>query len=803
MITRDFRIGWRLLFQEKAYSAVVVLGLSIGVAVCFLLLGLVHHSFSYDSHIPENDKIYVVKQRWNTAGNNGRWSDSLSLPARDAIVGSGVPLMASTFIDRDVDVRIGSNIQTIEVTVVDPDFRKMFQPEVVAGDLAVALARPDAVALTRETANKLFGSGEVVGKTLHIAGKPYQVAALLADPPSATTLPYSMLAGIKTAIWDAEYRELVTTNWGSSHGPTYVKIEDPSQLAVVGQAIRRAMIDSPFYKRFSPDQVASLNGRDMLDFEFGPLREAYLDPAIETRDERHGDRKMVLGLAAVALLILLLAATNYVNLATVRTLRRQREIAVRKVLGASAGAVSRQFLVESILVCLVATALGLFLAWLMLPVFTDLVQRELDRLFTPVPILLAALTGVVLGLAAGSYPTWSALKVRPTAALSGRGNAETVGGLWLRRVLTVLQFGTAMGLTGLTLAVTWQTHYASTLDPGFDPAPLVIVQTPEDMRNANARAFRDALARIEGVSGVTVTDAPVTVNYNSTSLRREGGNAMEINYLLVYPDFFDVYGLKPLHGRMYNDKQDRVEDENKLVVNEAATRELGFSSPQDAVGKFVRFPNSNEGTQSIQIIGVAPNIRHVSAREPMQPTVYFLDQRTDTFTVRAEGDTRAVQQQIEVLWNRFFPNAVPNIKRMGALFGANYEDDMRLAKLLAASSVIAIAIAAFGIYVLAAYSVQRKSREIVLRKLYGARRSQIGKLVVREFATLIGIGAAIGLPIAYLATERYLAAFTERAPVGLWTVGFALAVAAIVALCSTLRHTFVAMRLAPVLALRD
>lgn len=801
MITRDFRIGWRLLFQEKAYSAVVVLGLAIGIAVCFLLLGLVHHSFSYNSHVPDKDNIYIVKQRWNTAGSDGGWGDNLSLTARDAIVGSGVPLLASTFITRDIDVRIGSNVQTIKVSVVDPDFRKIFQPKVIAGDLATALARPDTLALTRETAVRLFGTENATGKTLHIAGKPYQVSAVLADPPSATTLPYTALAGISTAIWDPEYRELVTTNWGSAHGPVFVKMADRSQVQVVGDAIRRAMIDSPFYKRFSLDQVQSLNGRDMLDFAFGPITEAYLDPEIETRDKTHGDRKTVLGLAAVAILILLLAATNYVNLATVRTLRRQREIAVRKVLGASAGTVSRQFLVESIVVCLLATVLGLFFAWLVLPVFTDLVQRELDQLFTPLPILLSLMTGVVLGLAAGSYPTWSALKVRPTAALSGRGNAETVGGLWLRRVLTVMQFATAMGLTGLTLAVAWQTHYASTLDPGFDPEPLLIVKTPEDMRGANARAFRDALARLDGVTGVAVTDAPVTVNHNSTALKREGGASTEISYFEVSPEFFEVYGLKPVHGRLYARGKDVVEDEFKLVVNEAAVRKLGFSSSQEAVGKFVRFPN--EGAKPIQIIGVAPNIRHRSAREPMQPTSYFLSDRTGVFTVRSNGDTQVLQQQVEQLWQRFFPNAVPDIKRMSKLFGANYEDDLRLAKLLAASSVIAIAIAAFGIYVLAAYSVQRKSREIVLRKLYGASGAAIGKLVVREFAALIGIGAAIGLPVAYLATERYLAAFSERAPVGLWTVGFALAVAALVALCSTLRHTFTAMRLAPVLALRD
>lgn len=221
---RDFRIGWRLLVKEPGYSAVVVLGLAVGFATCFLLLGYVAHSLSYDRHVPEREQIYRLMQRWNTSSASGNWSDSASLPARDAVAASGTPLLVSPFIESSIDVRVGSQVQTISLTVVDPAFRQIFQPTVLAGDLADALARPDALALSRETATKLFGSLDVVGKTVQVAGQPYRIAALLEDQPAATTLPYAALAGSKTAIWKPEYRELVTTNWGSSHGKVYVKL---------------------------------------------------------------------------------------------------------------------------------------------------------------------------------------------------------------------------------------------------------------------------------------------------------------------------------------------------------------------------------------------------------------------------------------------------------------------------------------------------------------------------------------------------------------------------------------------------
>lgn len=802
MNLRDFRIGWRLLAKEPAYSAVVILGLTIGFAVCFLLLGYVRHSFGYDDQVPEQETVYRLKQRWNNPGSDGRWSGSASLPARDAVLASGTPVLVTPFIERKVDLKIGAQVQTISITVVDPDFQKIFGVKVIAGDIDAALTRPDALALTRETAIKVFGdAANVVGKTVQISGAPYLVAALVADQPSASTMPFTALAGIKTAIWNEEYRELVTTNWGSSHGSVYVKLLPGGSAQAVADSVKRAMLASGFYKRQSPEQLVALAGKDLIEYKLGTIREAYLDPETRDRNAIHGDRQSILGLAAVALLILLLAATNYVNLATVRTLRRQREIAVRKVLGASAHAVSRQFLAESVLVCLIATALGLVVAWLLLPAFSDLVQRKLDDLFTPASIGAAALLGVVLGLAAGAYPTYSALRVRPTAALSGRGNSETAGGLWLRRVLTVLQFATAMGLTGLTLAVAWQTRHASNLDPGFDPAALLMVSTAGDMRNANVSAFRDALVRIPGVTGVAVADAAVTVNRNSTALRRDGGSAVEISFLFVSPEFFQVYGLAPLAGRLYNPNSDKVADENKVVVNAAGARKFGFDNAQAAVGKFVRNPDGS-GT-AMQIVGVAPDIRHRSARDEMQATIYFLESRTGVFTIRASGDMEKVQQAVEAMWPRFFPNDVLDMKRVASLFAVNYADDLRLAKLLSVSSLIAIAIAAFGIYVLSAYSVQRRTREIVLRKLYGASRAAIGRLVAREFAVLIGIGALIGLPAAYVATARYLAAFTERAPIGLWALSAALSLAALVALGSTLRHTLSAIRVAPALALRD
>jgi putative ABC transport system permease protein len=284
-------------------------------------------------------------------------------------------------------------------------------------------------------------------------------------------------------------------------------------------------------------------------------------------------------------------------------------------------------------------------------------------------------------------------------------------------------------------------------------------------------------------------------------MRHAGGTASDLNVYSVDPAFFDVYGVKPIAGRLYSPRFDKVNDDDRVVLNVAAARQLGFASPRAAVGQVVTFSG---GSRPMQVVGVAPDLRQRSARDGQQPSVFLLRDRIGGFTVRCSGDVDAVRRAILALWPRYFPNEGLDVVRVATLMSDMfYADDLRLAKLLAASSAIATAIAAFGIYVLAAYSVRRREREIVLRKLYGAGHAAIAKLVAREFAALVGAGAVLGLPFAWVAIQRWLGGFTERAPIGGWTLAAALLVAGVVALVSTLRHALAAVRIRPASALRE
>lgn len=804
MTFRDFLIGWRFLVKEPGYSAVVVAGLGIGIAVCFLLLGFVRYSLSYDAHVPDNERIYLANVQFNYAPTGVDWSQDSPQALVAAAASSGLALEASGYVGELRSVVVENVVHELELHMVGPSFPAMFGITPVAGSLDAVLGASDALALTEESAQRLFGGADALGKIVRIGEAPYRVLAVVPTPPATSTTPYAALAGFNSSILAEKARDKLLNHWGQLNGKVYLKLAPGVNPAAVTAQLQGAVDRSPLRAGFPADYLTQLGERKLMEVRLWPLRDAYFQSDIQVDDKPalHGDRRSVFALAGVAILILVLAVTNYVNLSTVRTLRRQREVAMRKVMGASVGRVAGQFLAESVLVAMLATVLGLALAFVLKSPFAVLVNRSLDGLFSPASLAVALACAVLVGLLAGAYPAWVALRVRVTSALSGRGNSETAGGQWARRVLTVLQFGTAMGLTAVCAAIAWQTDFATRMSPGFNADVLLHVDLPRATRMGNPanQAFRDALRRLPGVVGVASADEIIGRHLTNQigSLQQPGRSGVNVALKGVSPEFFAVYGIPAAEGRVFDPKIE-TGDSDSVVLNQAAALALGFPSAREAVGGFV----TDGGSTPSRVIGVAADVRHTSLRQPPAPVTYYIAKNTRVLTVRFDGSASDAEQAVETLWKQYFPNEALSMQRARVLFDLDYADDLRVAKMLAASTLIAIAIAAFGIYVLAAYGTQRRRREIVLRKLYGAGRGAIARLVGREFLVLIVASAVIALPVAALVTERYLAGFAERAPVHGWTLLLAFVAAAVIAQLSTLRHLLVAVRLRPAEALRD
>ena len=801
---QDWRIGWRQLSREPAYSALVAGALALAFTACFLLLCYVHYCFSYDRSVPQHEQVYVMQHKVNLFASPA-WIEFMPLPARASAQRSGMADAVSAAVPQEALFQAGGTRLRDEVTLVDPAFAAVFGLRALEGDLHAALTRPDGLALTASMARTLFGSAAgALHRTLRLDGRPYQVLALLPDPASNTTMPYRSLAGLDSALWTEKERSARLAAWQALGGKVYVRLKPGAgaRTALALQTFLQEDFDrSSWSSIVSPAELKRMG--HVAEVRLRALDQAYFDTDVAGAmySGPRGDKPVVLALAGLALLMLGLAAANYVNLAALRTLRREREIAMRKVLGASAARVAAMLMAESLLVTLLSGGAGILMAWLLLPRFALLVERRLDGVFTPASIGAALLLAVLVGLASGAYPAWLALRMRAADALAGRGDSESRRALFLRRTLGVLQFGAAIALCGVTLAIGGQTAYATRGDPGFDPEPLAVLTLPRSASVAQRQAMHEALARLPGVDRVTFSDAPL----GASGVMKSGGQVMDRNgraQALKIPrvgaGYFQVLRVAPLHGRLFDPAIDSAARPDAVVLNMAAVGALGFSSPGDAIGQRI---DAGRWT----IVGVAPDLRDQNLREPVQATMYCIDTQypAATLTVRSSLAPARLHALAEAPWMRYFPDTPFDLRSARSVYAASYADDIRLAAMLGTASLIALAIAAFGMYVLSAYSVQRRSREIVLRKLHGATPAAIARLVGGEFLLMIALAAALGLPLAAVGAQRYLAQFAQRAPLGAWPLLGALLFALVVGVIASARHTLAAMRVAPARALRN
>ena len=842
-LARHWRIGLRLLARQPLQSAIELLGLAAGFAVCFLLLGYARYAFTYDRDVPAREQVYLVKHRLNFIPQP-QWMEYTPFALREVALRSGLPLDVSAWWPRQATARLQGLPRAVEITLVDPAFARIAGLRALEGDLQQALTRPDGLAVTRQAARQLFGDGTALGRTVEINGQTVQVRAVLADRPANSTIQFGILAGVDTALWPEPERRQALANWMGIGGRIYVRTGPGVQPAALQQVLQDVVDHAPWGDIATPEMKAALGQRKMVDIALGPLADAYFDRSVAGTmgTGPRGDRRLVLAMAGAGVVILLLAALNYVNLAAMRVVRRQREIAMRRVLGATTGQLLSQFMIESLLLSTAAAAAGVLLAWLLAPVASDLLAWPLAGLFTPASVALALLGGAVLGAAAGVYPGWLARGVDLTRVLSHR-SGETAGGAWLRRGLAALQFGAAMAMGAVALAILWQTRFAATAPAGFDAAPLLVVELPRGDDTVPVAALRDALARLPDVTGVADSRSVPgrddgTGTLGSVAVQRLDGSSASLTVYAVGADFFNVYGLAPVAGRLFDPRLDRagspgagqparhapkhaagqpdaqnggqgaeqsigqsIGQERPVVLNAAAVRALGWQLAAQATGQRI------VGTP-YRIVGVALDIRWESLRTPARPILYELARDSNLLTVRLAGrsDQPAVattQAAIATTAARYAPTAPTVVRRAGSYAAEAYAADERVARMLGWATAMVLALAAFGVYAMAAASVQRRGREIVLRKLHGAGRAAIAALVAREFVLLTGAAALLGLPLAVLGVERYLAPFVAHAPWGRWAPLAALALALLVVALAAARHTLAAMRMSPVQALRD
>ncbi|WP_084581474.1 ABC transporter permease [Sphingomonas azotifigens] len=798
------RLAWLALYRSftrhKLFTLVNIGGLALGVAVFLILALFVRTETTFDHALPGWDRTWIVQRSMQFSG-----APEVNIPTRREMLpllqADNPGLQGARLAANEAAVRIGNGSAAEPIGFVDPNYFTFFPLPVVAGDPAATLRSPDGAVITESVARTYLPGSGAIGRTLTFAvdGKPrlVRVGAVIRDLPKSITQRQTIFVRLMpdTPMFGRKGKGLVT----------FLRFDDEAAAA-----------------RFLP-QITSFNRRHPDPDFTGPadklrLRHRLLPLAsMHLREEQ--DRAVVAALGLVGLLVLLVAIGNYVNLATARAGLRAREVALRKVLGASRPMLVAQFLTEAIATTALAGLLGLALAELALPLVNTLGGTDLRLVYLGAESVLPPLAAliVLLGLVAGFYPALVLSGFQPgtilaAAGASGGGRA----GRRLRATLVVLQFATAIALMIGTAVLFAQARHLDTADLGFHRDGLLMVPAfgDEGLDVAQRHDLAAALAALPGVTGVTQSSiAAGGGSYGIATMHRDGATGPDPNVVQdeVGPGFFALYGARLLAGRWLDPTRFAGDDaalatgpgrKTNLLLNRTAVSRLGFASPADAIGRAV-----NNGGDAATIVGVIEDFRFTGPRAPVEPQAYLLKSKDLFAPVLAARYTGANAQPIldrfEATWRRIAPNVPFQALTVDQqLYEQFQRTDAQRTRLFTAGAALAVLIGCIGLYGLAAFDTERRIKEIGIRKALGASTRDVLQLLLAKFLRPVLIANLIAWPLAWVSMERWLAGFDDRIALTPWYFLLASALAAAIAILTVLGQSWRVARAEPARALR-
>jgi len=805
----------RNLLRNGLYAVINILGLALGFAAVILIALFVRDEYSYDRFIPDHDRIYNVTEVVSPPGEA-----NLRIGVTAPHIGGAMKL---DFPEVDAFTRLGpaqaalrhANIETTaQVYWADPNFFDLFPLRTYAGNLHDALRKPDALVLTRTAARRYFGREDVLGEPIELDRKyTLHVAAVLEDLPSNTHLSAEVFAPGIASFSALAYYDRTPVNPDSlvpENTYTYIRLKPGARV----ERLTAAMPD--FAVRHVPGVFAGIPIGQAYRFNLIPLTQIHLQPGSIADMKPNGDVRTLQTLTGIAVLILFIAASNFVSMMTARAAGRALEIGVRKAEGATRRQIIVQFLSECLSYAAVALILAMIAVELLLPMLNTFLRREIVFDYVREPLMGGVLFAVwlVTGLAAGAYAAFVLSMFQPGAVLKGVVFLPGGSGR-LRQALVVFQFGTLIALIVSTMTIQHQTEYAMR-DRLRLPTDQIFLAN-----GGCSPAFRDAAAHIPGVlSDSCSSGSALTYDRFSVSFESPDGHPVSLRGAGVDYGFFELFGVKPTAGRLFS--QDRGEDDllqsgadksasPSFVVNETAARALGYANPTSAVnqyriwsritGDFEHMKNSQ--AQSSQLIGVVPDFSVGSVRDVIEPTVYFVDPDRFWFTVLKLDGRRIPEamQAVKDLWSRTQNKPFDGLflsERVNELYG----DIQRQSTLFSLFSAVAVVSASLGLLGLAVFTAERRTREIGLRKVMGASRWDILRFLGWQFARPVLWANVIAWPLAYVGMHRWLEGFAYHVDLSPLTFLVASVLALVIALATVSGHALIVARTRPVVALR-
>jgi putative ABC transport system permease protein len=810
----------RNLQRNGVYASLTVTGLAIGFASAILIGLYLRHELTYDQFIPGHERVFMVgqtvvahdKPKFDMDYTSGRLADDLKLEFPQIqyaarLTGTGFPPVI-----RRGDFSMSERL----FAWADPDFFKIMPMPAVAGDPATALDAPDGVVLTRAVARKFFSRDAPIGSVLLIDGRPFRVTAVIEDLPSNSHLEFEVFASSRAAssvLW-----KLYAAGYSSNSNLTYVRLK-PGASAEAMNAALQAFVDRrimPAQRALNPDLKL-----DHIEMRLKPLTSIHLDPADGGDPKPGADVKVLAGIAIIGVLIVVVAAINFVTLMTARASRRAMEVGVRKALGAQRNDLIVQFMGEAMIYVTVALVLAVALAELLLPAVGAALQRKIAFNYLTDPQLLLVMLGVALATAllAGIYPALVLSSFRPSSVLKG-GPVAAAGGGGVRQALVVAQFAVLIALLLAALTIYRQTMFALRDATHINKDGVVML-----FASPCTETLRNAVKAVPGVRGAACASAGAVAFGSNADMSFAGDRKAMLTSSSVDFGFFEVYGIRPVAGRL-PDAARPGDDGGKtgdtappILLNETAVRELGFASPRAAIGHLVTWhfnpnftmdnmaPPAPRSTPS-EVIGVVPDFTFGSIRQKVDGGFFYVGPKNDMLNSVAlnikldPSRTADTLKRIDAVWAKISGGMPLQQYFTDQFLLFRYIDNVIQGGFIAVCALIAVSIACLGLFALSAYTAERRTKEIGIRKAMGATSSDILRLLLWQFAKPVLWANVLALPLAWLAMDNWLKGFAYHVDLAPWTFVAAAGAGVVIAWGTVFVHALRVARARPVGALR-
>jgi putative ABC transport system permease protein len=800
MFRNYFKIAVRNLWKNKGLSFINIFGLATGMACSLLIFLFVTDELSYDRYNADADRIYrVVKDFVNDDGS--KLPDATTPPAAAPAIQKEIPGIehvtrifpswGANFLFTYKDKHLYEN----GLYRVDSSFFDVFTFPFVEGNAKNAFKEINSIIITQTAAKKYFGSEEPMGKVLHIDQLgDMMVSGVLKDVPENSHFHFDFLIPIR------KFSGNIDGNWGWYNFYTYIKLKPNVNIASIEPKIQA------IYKRNNPDEKNV--------YYTQALTNIHLDSNLKWELEPNSERLYVVVFAIVGLLIILIAAINYINLVTARSSLRAKEIGIRKVSGAYNSSLVKQFLLESVITCLVAAIVALLIAQLLLPVVNSITAKHLILFSTGNFVTIYFLLGAILiGVFAGLFPALYLSSFKPIIVLKGTKTKEK-GVFNLRKALVVVQFTISIALIAGSLIIYQQVNYIQSAKLGLNKDQVLVIRDFGALTRDQKSSFQNELLNIPGVKDAAGADGVVGGQNWTTGLNVKGSkNEQLVNFLSVGYDYLNVLGIQLKEGRgfspdfpadtMTNESNRQLEEDiGSIVLNEKAVKDLGVPSP--AIGQRIEWGRDGDTIYYVRLIGVTKDFHFASFRNEIKPFAFVaVPARVNNLTVKLSGqNVSSTMQQIENKWKQFSPDRPFQYFFLDETFAQLYKAEANFQKVFVVLVALSIIIACLGLFGLAAFTAEQRTKEIGIRKVLGASVAGITTMLSKDFLKLVIVSILIATPVAWWAMSLWLQNYAYRIQINGWIFLLAAVISILIAVITVSFQAIKAAVVNPVKSLK-